>query len=316
VESVAGEITGLLGDRQVHERFAGIVRENPALLNAAQSGNPFLQGVRRWWAISAAILLRRHVDGGRRDSLRDIVESLLDLPDAELSRPRENFAEQLDQLEQISDQFRPYLNAIIHGTTGLQETVTFNDLNDALTRVGAITESVYAAIANISRVVEPSIISDWTSIFQEPWILGTSEPAYALGAPGVPYDALPMSKSEMRAEAELELSFSHSGEQVLTYVKNVGVRRAIDVRVFLPYVRTVIDVGKLDVGEVASEWITAGVASTIYGQAVLEFSDIHDQVYRQYADVSVSSEIVRRLTKPFRVTGRIVESAVIDPVRR
>jgi hypothetical protein len=99
-------------------------------------------------------------------------------------------------------------------------------------------------------------------------------------------------------------------------VKNVGVRRAIDVRVFLPYVRTVIDVGKLDVGEVASEWITAGVASTIYGQAVLEFSDIHDQVYRQYADVSVSSEIVRRLTKPFRVTGRIVESAVVDPVRR
>lgn len=315
VESVAAEITALLADLQVHERFAGIVRESPDLLQAGQS-NPFLQGVRRWWAVYAAIMLRRHADGGRRESLRDIAESLVNLPDSELTRPRDVFASYIKTLEEISDRFRPYLNAVIYGgAVPLQSAVTFNDLNHALKELGEVTAGVYAAVVNISRATNPTIIDDWTSIFRKPWL--SEEQAYPLGAEGVPFDAMPMSKGESDRQAELDLRI-HVGEAgwVTVEIVNVGKSRAIDARLFLPYARTVIDVEKLDVGDSAMQRVRPQLAVSIYGQAVLEFSDSHDHAYRQYADVNLPSGMVRKLSSPaYRVTGRIVASSLEDGMK-
>lgn len=309
-EALAVDVSNLLLDRQVHERVAGIVRSNDDLLRAAQTGNPFLQGMRRWWATSAALLLRRHLDGGTGNTLRDILDALVALPDGELTRPRETFAADLRQLRTISERFQPYLNALIYGDGPAvsNPAPTFNDLNGAIETVSEIASRVYAAVANVSRQMDPVIQFDWTQIFKKPWIDDTPM-AYVLGDQGVPYDALPMTASEAQRQARLRLEIDvQPNETRAVMLTNNGHQTALDVRVFLPYNSTVIDAAELATGDTMTSVIPQPHPLRAYGQAVLEFSDEYDHIYRQYADVDIDLGRVRRLSPtPFRVVGRIVE---------
>src|ERR1700722_14163590 len=158
-DALASEISGLLLDRQVQERVAGMVRSNPALLHAAQTGNPFLQGTRRWWAMSAALVLRRHLDGGTRNSLRDMLEALTAFPEDTLSGPGFDFAKDLGELQALSDRFRAYLNSVLHGSlaTPSDSAPTYADLNDAIDTIAGIAGRVYSAVTNISYRMNPVI---------------------------------------------------------------------------------------------------------------------------------------------------------------
>jgi hypothetical protein len=298
-------------DRQVHERVAGMVRSNEDLLRAAQTGNPFLQGMRRWWAISAALALRRHLDGGTRSSLRDILEALAALEEGELGRPRFDVGKDLGTLQKLSERFGPYLNAVLYGAQsgGAEANPTFADLNDAITEVATIAGRVYAAVTNVSRRMEPVVQFDWTEIFRQPWIPDNTPMADVLGEAGVPYDALPLTKTDSQHLPRLGLrivTLSDGHREVS--VTNDGRAPALDVRVFLPYNRTVVDVPELAVGMTTAAYIQPQHPLRAYGQAVLEFADVHDYIYRQYADVDLDMPRVRKLSRtPYRVNGRIVE---------
>ncbi len=306
VEVVAAEITNLLWDRQVHERFAGIVRSNDLLLAAAQRGNPFLQGVRRWWATSAALVLRRHVDGGSDYTLRAIVQELADL-DAN-SAPSD-----LRQLETVSERFRPYLTNLIHGPAASQDPrLTFNELNEAIDSIGAIAQRVYATVTNVSLRIEASPMFEWTEIFESAWIQDTAPMAYTLGDRSVPYDAIPLPQHDVPRLPKLGFSASPRPDgSCALVVKNLGAQDALDVRVFLPYAKTVCDVEIIRPGQEELCVVAPSLARLARGQAVLEFSDSDHQVYRQYADVDLADGRVRRITAvPFRVNGRIVASNI------
>src|ERR1700686_2263853 len=148
IDVVVTELTSLLWDRQVNDRFAGIVRANPDLLAAAQKGNPLLGGVRRWWATSTALILRRHVDGAGPQTLRSVVEALSALGEESGRAP---FVEDLRQLEAISDRFRPYFNILIHGAVAgaPNATLTFDELSEAIDTVRDVAQGAYVAIATV-----------------------------------------------------------------------------------------------------------------------------------------------------------------------
>ncbi len=315
-ESMAAELTGLLWDRRVHERAAGIVRSNPPLLSKAQAGNPYINGVRRWWAIASALVLRRHVDPGTPGTLRWILERLAESEEKGLRGSSPSSAplaskEDLKRLEMISVRFRPYLNAMIHGGQVDTTRLTFNDLHEAIEIVADIGERTYVAITNVSRRFEPVEQFEWTDIFEAPWINGPEEQAYILGNEGVPFDALPMAVSDSQKIARLLLKLEPNGpDEVEVTVTNDSKIEALDVRVFLPYLRTVIDAPALGAGARIIEkvrWVETDDPKFGSGQAVLEFSDVYDNTYRQYADVNCITGTVRRLTRvPFLVEGRIV----------
>lgn len=315
-ESMAAELTGLLWDRRVHERAAGIVRSNPTLLSQAQSGNPYINGVRRWWAIASALILRRHVDPGTVGSLRWILERLVEIEDKDFGSASPSSApletrEDLKRLETISVQFRPYLNAMIHGGPVDTARLTFNDLHEAIDVVAKVGERTYVAVTNVSRRFEPVEQFEWTGIFEAPWISGAEEQAYVLGTEGVPFDALPMSVSESKTIARLLLKLEpKASNEVAVTVTNDSKVEALDVRVFLPYLQTVVDAPTLWADNRVVEhvqWPQTDDPKFGLGQAVLEFSDVYDNTYRQYADVNCLTGTVRRLTKvPFLVEGRIV----------
>jgi hypothetical protein len=311
-ESLAIEISNLLLDRQVHERVAGMVRSNKALLRAAQTGNPFLQGTRRWWATSAALVLRRHLDGGTRSSLRDILEALATLQEDGLTGPRFDVAKDLGTLKTLSERFGPYLNAVLYGAqSGADVNPTFTDMNDAITEVAAIAGRVYAAVTNVSHRMDPAIQFDWTEIFREPWIPDDTPMAYVLGeiGTGVPFDALPLTKTESQDIGRLALRISSLSDGHLEItVTNEGRAPVLDVRVFLPFNRTVVDVPELAVGMTIRSHVPPQDSQRAYGQAVLEFADAHAYIYRQYAEVDLDIACVRKLSPtPYRVSGRIVE---------
>lgn len=302
-EAVANEISRLVLDSAVHERFAGIVRSNDALLTAAQGNNPFLNGVRRWWATTTALTLRRHLDPGGTRTLRSIVEYLAaDDPHGDGA-----FAADLEVLDRLRERFGPHFNALIH-TTESSSSLTYAELSAAVDTVRAIGERAYAAVTNVSRRMNPVVQFDWTAIFQEPWLPSNVEMAYDLGTPGVPYDALPMTRSSADSQASLEPSAQILGDgSASVCLKNIGVQSALDVRLFLPMARTVIDVPELRPGEtVMSTPVRAGLVPEIAGQIVIEFADLRENVFRQYADVSLASTRLRNLSGPFHVTGRIV----------
>jgi hypothetical protein len=312
-DALANEISSLLLEKQVHDRVAGMVRSNSSLLYAAQTGNPFLQGMRRWWATSAALVLRRHLDGGTRNSLRDLLEALAALPDEEVAGPRFDFAEDLRDLEALSARFREYLNNLLHGSLAVpppENVPTYSDLNDAIDTIAGIAGRVYAAITNISYQMDPVIQFDWTKIFREPWIADNTPMAYSLGAQGVPIDALSLelSESQQLARLGLQIGALRDREREITVI-NEGPTAALDVRVFLPYNRTVVDVPELASGAKTMSMVPAQSPPKGYkGQAVLEFADVHDRIYRQYADVDLDLARVRKLSPmAFRVSGRIVE---------
>jgi hypothetical protein len=312
IEAIAAEITTLLLDRQTHERFAGIVRSNDDLMAAVQQGNPFLQGVRRWWAMSAALTLRRHLEGGSTQSLRGVIEALANLERDESADP-DKFAADLEQLDGIAGRLRPYINTIIHGVAfDPSAAVTFNDLNAAISSVGNIAQGAYTAITAISRRMDVVVQYDWTAIFKKPWIVDDTELAYALGKPGVPFDALPLPAAAAKDQARLiaRVELDKRGSSTFT-VTNIGLKSALDVRVFLPYARTVIDVEELTPGQSTSQILSPEVTATVSGQAVFEFADIHDSVYRQYGDVFFPAGRIRKIDEiPYRVSGRIVDAVV------
>jgi hypothetical protein len=314
IESAVNELTTLLIDRQVHDRFEGVVRENKSLLASAQQGNLFLQGVRRWWATSAALILRRHVDGGTTQSLRTIVETLAGFDEklGPSASPRTRFSDDLRELTAISESLRPYLNSLIFGSSAELRgpALTFNDLGEAIETVRKIAERAYANITNISLLLKPTILPNWTEIFKYPWIGNDDPMAYTLGEEGVPYDALPMTELDAQQQARLDIQIEARKDGSRRFaVANVGQLPALDVRVFLPYASTVIDENEIEPGKSVVCTISPAVASTVSGQAVLEFADVHDRIYRQYADVGLQAGRVRKLSRvAYRVGGRIVAS--------
>ena len=307
IDVVVTELTSLLWDRQVNDRFAGIVRANPDLLAAAQKGNPLLGGVRRWWATSTALILRRHVDGAGPQTLRSVVEALSALGEESGRAP---FVEDLRQLEAISDRFRPYFNILIHGAVAgaPNSTLTFDELSEAIDTVRDVAQRAYVAIANVSRRLDPVAQFEWTDIFEYPWIDSHEEMAYTLGEQGVPYDAVPMTMADALAQARLEARVGHGDDGSIAFtVSAAGKLDALDVRIFLPYAGTIIDEEVIPSGSSVTRTMPAMLSAPIYGQAVFEFEDQHGRVYRQYADVSFESSRIRKLDRlPYRVSGRIV----------
>ncbi len=306
VDVIAAEIGGLLRDRQVCDRFAGVVRSNDALLREARHGNAFLVGVRRWWATAAALVLRRHVDGGNPATLRAVLEILVERGDF---APGASFENDLAQITAISERFRPYLNALIHG--GHNATaLTFDDLSVAIDTVRDIGQRVYAAVANVSRPMNPPVESEWTDIFRLQWIADSSEPmAYILGNPGVPYDAVPMTKADAAMQPRIDAVITLLGDESLTIaLSNVGPQPALDVRAFLPFAGTVIDHDHLDVGASIDQHLPVS-PQIISGQAVIEFENVHGEFYRQYADVASTGRLRRIDRNPYRVSARIVAPA-------
>ena len=307
VEAIATEISLLLWDRQVERRFEGIVHGNAELLTAAQQNNPFLVGVRRWWATSAALVVRRHVDGDGLNTLRGVVEALVGLETPFDPGSAEVFRADLARLEAISSRFGPHLNALLHGVPS-GNPVTFNDLYDAIDALKEIAQRAYARITNISRRLDPVAQFDWNDIFTRPWIADDVQAAYELGTEGVPYDALFLSNDEGSALAHVALQVrSNSDGSAEIIAVNDGKAAALDACVFLPYAATVIDIDELAVGASVSATLSPELAHQVTGQAVIEFADIYDTTYREYADVVVPSGRVRKLSRvAFRVGGRIV----------
>ena len=315
-EAMSAELSGLLWDRRVHERVAGIIRSNPRLLAKAEAGNPYINGVRRWWGIASALVLRRHVDQGTQGSLRWLVERLVafddDVTGSSPSTVTADHKDDLNRLERISVRFRPYLNAAIYGS-GVPDSVlvTFNDLQSAIDEIAEIGQRTYKAVTNISRRFEPVEQFEWTEIFEEPWINNVGEGhAYVLGEEGVPYDAVAMTTEEARGVARLVLKLNPvPGNRVLAVATNDTETAALDVRVFLPYLRTVIDTPEIPPHsqvENAARWHPTDNPKFGWGQAVIEFADVFDNIYRQYADVDFINGRVWRLTQPYHVKGRIV----------
>lgn len=315
MEAVANELMALFVDSRLNDVGSSIVRNNPKLLASAQNGNPYLLAIRRWYAIASALVLRRHIDSGTPNTLRSIVEHL-----AELERAGETktlpaaggFDSDLDRLKALSARFRPYISAVING--GHQSSrITYDDLDAALDEVRQIAQRSYATIMNVSLLMTPSIASGWTDIFEEPWIRANVPTVYEVGGEGVPFDALPLSKEESSNNGRLVLRLQcMRPNQVAVSVENDGAAEAIDVRVFLPYLRTVIDVPRLEAANVTHsriEWDPSNNQDPKfgYGQAVLEFEDAFGRVFRQYADVDIRDGLVRKLSPtPFLVKGRIV----------
>ncbi|HVM95517.1 MAG TPA: hypothetical protein VMT89_03960 [Candidatus Acidoferrales bacterium] len=315
MESVANELIGLFADSHLNAVGSSIVRNNPKLLASAQSGNPYLLAIRRWYAIASALVLRRHIDAGTPNTLRSIVEHLAQLERAGETRTLPaagSFGSDLDRLKALSARFRPYISAVING--GHQNAgLTYDDLDAALDEVRQIAQRAYATITNVSLLMTPSIATGWTDIFQEPWILANVPSAYEVGAEGVPFDALPLTMEESNNNARLVLRMQcMRPNQVAVSVENVGAAEAIDVRVFLPYLRTIVDVPRLEVHKETHtrvEWDPNYDREPKfgYGQAVLEFEDAFGHIFRQYADVDIRDGMVRKLSPiPFLVKGRIV----------
>jgi hypothetical protein len=311
VEAVAADVTTLVLDRAVHDRFMGIVRQSPALLTAAQTNNPFLNGVRRWWSTATALTLRRHVDPGGSGTLRAIVE---ELANSDLER-KAMFATDVKELDRISKRFRIYFNALIHRPDlGTGPTLTFDDLGAAVETVQAIAQRAYAAVANVSYRMDPVVPFDWTAIFKEPWLPSDVQMAYDLGTPGVPYDGLPMTIEEQKAQANLEpVPRLHPDGTADVVLRNVGSQAALDVRLFLPYARTVIDAPEIAVGaSVVSTSISGELLYKTNGQIIVEFADIRDRIFREYADIVLADQRLRRLSGPYLVKGRIVDPQVFS----
>jgi hypothetical protein len=315
MESVANELMDLFVDSHLKDVSSSIVRNNPKLLASAQNGNPYLLATRRWYAVASALVLRRHIDSGTPNSLRSIVEHLAKLEHAGETRTLPaagGFDSDLERLRALSARFRPYISAVINGGHQSQG-LTYDDLDAALDEVRQIAQRAYATITNVSLLMTPSVSPGWTDIFEEPWIRTNFPTAYEVGAEGVPYDALPLGREESSNNARLTLRLQcMRPNQVATSVENDGGAEAIDVRVFLPYLRTVIDVRRLEVGKVThsrTEWDPSYNQNPKfgYGQAVLEFEDAFGRIFRQYADVDIEDGLVRKLSPtPFLVKGRIV----------
>lgn len=309
VEAVAADVNTLVLDRAIHDRFMGIVQESSELLTAAQTNNPFLTGVRRWWSTTTALTLRRHVDPGGAGTLRAIVDVLAT---DDVAR-KATFAADAQELDRISKRFRPFFNALIHRTDpGTGPTLTFAELGAAVETVQTIAQRAYAAVTNVSYSMDPVVQFDWTAIFKEPWLSSNVQMAYDLGTPGVPFDGLPMTLEEQRGQANLEPTARlHSDGSADVVLKNVGALPALDVRLFLPFTRTVIDVPEIAVGaSVASARIAGNLLYQTNGQIVIEFADIRDRIFREYADIALASQRLRRLSGPYLVKGRIVDPQV------
>jgi hypothetical protein len=313
-DAIAREIMTLSLDRGVYERAAGIIRENGALLAAAQSSNPFLNGMRRWWAVSTAVVLRRHVDGGE-GTLRAIVDALAELdPDR-----RQQFQADRSELENMSVRFRPYLNDLIHGTQSpevqfSESPMTYGELSSAVESVRVIAERACAAVRNVSMRLDPVVQYDWTAIFCEAWIPANVDPAYNLGDPGVPFDAEPLTRADRDQQANLTPAGHVLPDgSVSISLRNDGQKEALDVRFLLPYERTVIDLPKLPIGgTVTTATFSAQRASPINGQAVIEFCDVRGRVFREYANVFLHGGHFRDLRGPYLVRDRIVAPAAVS----
>jgi len=307
-DAIAREIMTLSLDRSVYERIAGVVRENSTLLASAQSGNPFLNGMRRWWAVSTAVVLRRHVDGGE-GTLRAIVSALAELdPDRRLQ-----FQADRAELEGLSTRFRPYLSDLIHGTQSTdvqysESPMTYGELSSGVEAIRVIAERACAAIRNVSMRLDPVVQYDWTTIFCKAWIPSNVDAAYNLGDPGVPFDAEPLSRIDRDQQASLtpEGHVLPDGSVTISLL-NEGKKDAFDVCFFLPYERTVIDLPKLQVnGTVTTAAFPTQRAAEIDGQVVIEFCDVRGRVYRQYANVFLRDGHFRDLRGPYLVHDRIV----------
>jgi hypothetical protein len=310
IEAVAADVNSLVLDRTVHDRFMGIVQENAELLTAAQTNNPFLNGVRRWWSTTTALTLRRHVDPGGTGTLRAIIDVLATEDEAR----RATFAADAQELERISVRFRPFFNALIHRLDpGTAPSLSFAELGTAVETVQGIAQRAYAAVTNVSLRMDPAVQFDWTAIFKEPWLSSDVKMAYNLGTPGVPFDGLPMTLEEQRGQANLEPTARiHPDGSADVVLKNVGAQSALDVRLFLPSARTVIDVPEIAVGaSIASARITGNLIYETNGQIVVEFADLRDRIFREYADIALDSQRVRRLSGPYLVRGRIVDPQIV-----
>jgi hypothetical protein len=315
IERVAREVLDLSWDRQIHDRFSGIVRENEELLSAAKSGNPFLLGVRRWWATSTALVLRRHLEESGISSLRSVVERLAqlegELPTAQM---QSGFDVEKLALERLSERLRPYINSLLYGGKP-EEPLTFKDLEEAISEIQRIAARAYAAITQISMRMDPVAQVDWTGIFHEAWLPQNVQMAYDLGTDGVPFDAIAMIESEARSLPNIEVRIdSNADGSASVSLINVGADTAIDLRMFAPHARTIVDVSSLRRDASAqSRLLSSAEAQIVCGQIVVEFADLRGRVYREYANIDVAGGVVRDLSPiPFRVAGRIVQSAAMD----
>jgi hypothetical protein len=229
---------------------------------------------------------------------------------ADASR-RPFFESDLAQVTAISERFRPYLNALIHGEPQ-SAALTYDDLSTAIDTLRDVAQRAYATVTQVSRRLDPVAQFEWTDIFTYPWIVNSDEPmAYILGSPGVPYDAVPMTRADAAVQARLQGMIATNADGSVAFtLSNVGQQPAHDLRAFVPFAGTVIDHEQLDQGASITCNVDSSVSKSVVGQAVIEFEDQHGDVYRQYADVNFPSARLRKLDRiPYRVSARIVAPA-------
>jgi hypothetical protein len=185
--------------------------------------------------------------------------------------------------------------------------LTFSELGDTVDSLRAIAERAYAAVTNVSYSMNPVVQFDWTAIFNEPWLPSDVHMAYNLGTEGVPFDALALSIEEQRVQAMLEPTVRFHGDgNAHVDLANTGANKALDVCLFLPNARTVIDIDEIDVNQSVASLTVPAELGYKSAQVVIEFADLLGRIFRQYADISLSNLQIRRLSRPYLVKGRIV----------
>ncbi len=156
--------------------------------------------------------------------------------------------------------------------------------------------------------------------------LGVS--SFAPGMRDAPYDALPEQPHLLAVRPHIQIAWYEPDERdgypsISWALTNVGAGEAREIAVFLPGIVS-YDAGALAVGASNTERRRFDDRYAYYEimkppiQAIVEFADVHGNVYREYANVSASFKwrenpadyTTTYFGHPYPVSGRIVEPDV------
>lgn len=189
-----------------------------------------------------------------------------------------------------------------------------------------IARMVQAAVvpADAARLAEPVALDAAMAVaLRQARELGASP--FVPGMHDAPYDALPEQPHLLAVRPHVQIAWyepdASDGHPSISWtLTNLGSGEARDIAVFLPGIAA-YDAGALAVGESSDERRRFDDRYAYYEimkpplQAIVEFADVHGNVYREYADVSASfkwhdSPADYKTTAfghPYPVSGRIVQ---------
>ncbi|HEY5022579.1 MAG TPA: toll/interleukin-1 receptor domain-containing protein, partial [Gemmatimonadaceae bacterium] len=188
-----------------------------------------------------------------------------------------------------------------------------------------IARFIQAAVSpELARLSEPAALdSTVDKDVRRARELGASP--FSPGTHDAPYDALPEQPHLVTFRPRIDIAWydpvTKAGQRTITWtLTNVGVGGAWDVNVFLPGIASYA-AGGLAAGELREDTRRFDDRYAYHEhmkppiQAIVEFADIHRNVYRQYANVSAgphwndvpASYETTQFGHPYPVSGRIVQ---------